>query len=269
MRKICVINQKGGVGKTTTAVNLAAGLAMSKKRVLLIDLDAQSNVASCLPSDDTKKGVLDLFIRGADVNECIYNIGKNLDVISSSEAIVWGEMSLVNKEGKEYILQDKLMNLKNYDYVIVDCPPSMGIMCQNAILYCNEAIIPTSTDILGLEGLRKVTKNIKAFAESFGHQITITKVVPTMYDQRIKLCTQILNEVRNEYYGLVTDVIRINSKLKEAPRKKMSIFRYDPGSTGAKDYRKLVNTIIHEEKRVLKRLEQASMMPREAIAAAD
>lgn len=249
MRKICVINQKGGVGKTTTAINIAAGLALNDKRVLLLDLDTQGHVATYFPIKEYKKDMYDLLTNGANVKECIINIGKNLDVITSSSNMRIAEAMLHKKEDGNEKLKQKMIDVEGeYDYVLIDCPPSIGIITQNAVLYADEAFIPTGTDVLGLDGLRKIIKTINEFNKQFGHKLKISKVIPTLYDKRNKICKKILDELKNEFYGIVTDPIRINSKLKEAPGAKKSIFRYAKSSSGAKDYGKLVDMILHENK---------------------
>ncbi len=248
MRKICVVNEKGGVGKTTTAVNIGAGLSRIDKRVLLIDLDPQGSVGTCL-NDTSQKDMFDLLMEGADIRECIKPLGKNLEIITSKDNLIDAELSLVSKKNNLALLRTKLANLSGYDYVIIDCPPSLSLLTQNALLFAHEAFIPVSTDYLGLKGLHKVCKIVKDFAEKFDHDIKVTKIIPTLYDGRSRHCTKILNDIKNEYYELVSDPIRVNTKLKEAPQHGKSIFKYANSSRGAKDYLKLVQSVVYDEPR--------------------
>lgn len=251
MRKICIINQKGGVGKTTTTISIAAGLSRNKKKVLIIDLDAQGNLATSL-NVEYEKDLYHVLTENADVRQCTKYLGKNLDIIPSKETLTKTESLITNLDDKELLLRDKLSKIKGYDYVLIDCPPSLGLLNQNAMLYANEAFLPVSTDHLGFDALEKMTGVIDAINKRFSHNIRITKVIPTMYDKRIRSCTTYLDRIRSSFYEYTTHPIRINSKLKEAPSKGMSIFSYAPASRGAKDYAKLVKIIINEEDKMLK-----------------
>ena len=248
MRKICIINQKGGVGKTTTTINIGAGLSRKDKKILIIDLDAQGNINSSLKLE-SYKDIYDFLFENAELNECIARVGKNMDIIRSKETLTKSEVFLAKEEEKEFLLKTKLKDLHGYDYVLVDCPPSLGLLNQNAMLFANEAIIPVSTDYLGMEALRKMSVAIRAINKHFDHNLKITKVVPTMFDKRSKLSKQILKEMENEFYDIVSDPIRINSTLKECPMNKMSIFAYDKNSKGAEDYEKLVKSILRDEQK--------------------
>lgn len=253
MRKICIINQKGGVGKTTTSVNLGWGLAKEGKKVLVVDLDAQGNISTCLPAE-SKKDLFDLLVEGADIGECISHVTDNLDIIKSKETITKAELILVGEQSRETVLRRKLEALKNYnyDYIILDCPPSLGLLNQNAILYSNEAIIPASTDVLGFDGLKKMVAAISKLNDVFGHSCTVTKIIPTLFDIRNKVCVSTLKQMQSEFYELVSDPIRINAKIKEAPSVKKAIFEYDKSSRGAEDYKNLVKQVIRDEKKFAK-----------------
>jgi len=246
MRKLCIINQKGGVGKTTTTVNLAFGLAMQGKRVLIVDNDPQGNVSTCL-GGESYKDMYDLLIENADVQECIAHIAPNLDLLKSKETLTKAEFILMGEASRETVLRRKLAPIKGYDYIIVDCPPSLGLLNQNALLYSDEAIIPATTDVLGFDALKKMMTAIHKINEVFGHNIQITKVIPTMHDVRNKICVETLSKMQNEYYNLVADPIRISSKFKEAPDKKKSIFEYDKSGKGAEDYERLVKNVLRDE----------------------
>lgn len=246
MRKICIINQKGGVGKTTTTVNLGAGLSRLGKKVLIIDLDPQGNVAVCL-DNSSYKDMYDFLMESAELKECVQNLGKNLDIITSKETLTKAEQMLVNETQRETFLRRKLKQIKGYDYVLLDCPPSLGLLNLNALLYANEAFIPVSTDVLGMHGLRAMIEAVNDVAEAFDHDIKVTKIIPTLHDRRNKICVQMLTKLKNEYYELVSEPIMVCSKLKEAPASGKSIFNYAKSSQAAKDYLCLVNQTAHDE----------------------
>ncbi|MBT3304065.1 ParA family protein [Candidatus Woesearchaeota archaeon] len=249
MRKICIINQKGGVGKTTTTINLGAGLSRKNKKVLIIDLDAQGNIDSSL-NLESYKDVYDFLFENAELNECIAHVGKNLDIMRSKETLTKSEIFLAaEEEEREFLLKRKLEELDSYDYVLVDCPPSLGLLNQNAMLFADEAIIPVSTDFLGMDALRKMAIAIKDLNQHFDHTLKISKVVPTMFDKRTKLSHKIMSEIQNEFYNIVTDPIRVDSKLKECPLEKKSIFAHAKSSKAAKDYMKLVTSLLRDEKK--------------------
>ena len=246
MRKICVINQKGGIGKTTTAVNVAAGLSRFGKRVLIIDLDSQSNVELSLKSDNDYT-VYDFLFEDVLYTECLSSLGKNLDAIKGDRDIVYAEQDILNEKEGMTRIKNRLMTIKDYDYVIFDCSPSMSAINRCALLYSSEVLIPTSTDYLGFEGLNKMIDAVNRFAKKHSHDIVISKIVPTMYDKRNNICNQILKKIQNEFYQYTSTPIRMNAKLKEAPMAKKSIFKHAPSSPGAKDYLALVKEIISDE----------------------
>lgn len=249
MRKICVINQKGGVAKTTSVINIASGLARQNKKVLIIDLDPQGNAGKCLNAQSTKD-IYDFLVESADSKECITKLDKNLDIITSRETLTKAELILVGEQNRENILKKKLKKVKEYDYLIIDCPPSLGLLSQNAMLYADEAFIPVSCDILGFDALKKMVIAIRTLNNVFDHSLLITKIIPTMYDRRNKVCREMYHKMRNEFYELVSDPIRVNSKLKEAPREGKCIFSYDNSSRGAQDYFSLVRHVMQDEQKI-------------------
>jgi chromosome partitioning protein len=247
MKKICIINQKGGVAKTTTTINIGAGLSRMGQRVLIIDLDAQASIEQCLPLIPNK-GLFDLLIENAELQECITHMGKNLDVIPSDERLIQAELMLSKDAAKEQLLAKKLEKLEKvqkYDYVLLDCPPAYNIISQNAMFFADQAFIPATTDVLGLAAIKKTIQNIENFNYIYDHDLKVAKIIPTMHDRRNKINREILAELQNEYYELVTDPISINSKLKESPKVKKSIFSYAKNSRGAKDYKALVENIFY------------------------
>ena len=243
MRIISIINQKGGVGKTTTAINLAAGLSRKDKKVLLIDLDPQGNVDTSLKVK--AEGDLSDAIMGQQViQQCISNIAANFDVITSKESLQDAESFIAEQENKRLFLKNLFKSVNSYDFIIVDCPPSIGLLNQNALAFCKEAFIPVSTDYLGLEGLKNMIAFIQKSNNHNGTDIKISKVIPTMYDVRNKICKETLAEIQTEFSQLCSYPIHINSKLKEAPKYGKSIFSYAASSRGAKDYGQLVEEVV-------------------------
>ena len=251
MRKICIINQKGGVGKTTTAINLASGLSREQRKILLVDLDPQGNVSTSL-HNEIKKDVFDLLFNNAKPAECITRLGNNLDIIPSKETLTKAETLLQKMPNKQHLLSQKLKEIESdYDYIIIDCPPSLNVLNQNAILFSNEAFIPVMTDYLSFDALNKMIEAIEEINSFYDHSCSVTKIIPTMFDKRNKLAKEILNTINSDHYGLVADPIRVCSKVREAPQKGKSIFRHAPKSRGALDYTTLVRHVIYDEQETL------------------
>ena len=250
MRKICVINQKGGVGKTTTAVNLAAGLARKKRKVLIIDFDPQGNVSTYLGMDDLGEYLTsyDMLIHSKTPDECLVNVAPNLDLIISDLSLTEAELILSGKPSRETVFKRTMKKLEAYyDYIIVDCPPSIGLLNINALLYCDEAFIPVSTDFLALTGLKKMLHIIDQINDVFEHDLKVSAIIPTLYNLRSKLSKQILEKMVCEFKGIVYDPIRLNAKLQESPASGSVIFDYDKKSRGAEDYKQLVKEVIASE----------------------
>ena len=243
MRIICIMNHKGGVGKTTSAVNLAAGLSRKDKKVLLIDLDSQSNVGVSLRIN-SEYTLYDALTGKIPVENCIMNLAKNFDVIISKENLTKAEFYLSQQQNANLILKKMLEHVSGYDFMLIDCPPSLGILNQNVLAFCKEVFIPTSTDYLGYDALMKMEKVVEEINKNYRHDLRITKVIPTLFDRRNKVCKQTLEDMKSHFNGVVSVPIRTNSKVREAPKYGKSIFNHAKSSSGADDYQQLVNEVL-------------------------
>jgi chromosome partitioning protein len=262
MKKIAVINQKGGSGKTTTVVNTGAYLSLSGKKVLLIDLDPQAHTTIHLgfnPSE-IKKSVYDVLVNEISIEDAMVQTKmKNLFLLSSKIDLASAEIELVNTIGREIILRDALKKYKNlFDYVLIDCPPSLGILTLNALTAVNEIFIPIQAEFFALEGLTKLIQTIKIIKERINPDIEISGVIITMYDQRKNICKEVLQKVEKHFKDKVFKTkIRENVRLAEAPSFGQTIITFAPNSYGAIDYKGLVREIIrgetHEKNRIRQR----------------
>lgn len=246
---IALANQKGGVGKTTTSMNLAASLATLEKRVLLIDADSQANASSGLGVDLSKVdcSIYECLISGADVHEAIYTTDiDRLDIIPSNINLVGAEVEMLNFERREYILKKLLQMVNNeYDYILIDCSPSLGLITVNALTAAHSVIIPVQCEYFALEGISKLLNTIKIVKKKLNPELEIEGFLLTMYDSRLRLANQIYDEVKRHFQELVfKTVIQRNVKLSEAPSHGLPAILYDADSTGAKNHLALAKEII-------------------------
>lgn len=250
---IAITNQKGGVGKTTTAINLSACLAEKKKKVLTIDIDPQGNTSSGLGIDknNIENTIYELLIGKADVKDCIYpSAMRKLSIIPSNINLSGAEIELINMKKKEYLLRDRIEKIKGkYDYIIIDCPPSLSLLTINAMTAADSVIVPIQSEYYALEGLSQLIHTIDLIKERLNPDLYIQGVVFTMYDARTNLSVQVVDNVReNLDVHIYNTIIPRNVRLAEAPSYSMPIILYDARSSGAYAYRKLVIEVIKEKR---------------------
>ncbi len=248
-KKIAISNQKGGVGKTTTAVNLSSCLAVLEKKVLLIDLDPQSNATSSLglENDKIENGIYQLFEELCSPSDSIVNTNIiNLDIIPSHIDLVGIEIESIDLIDREYILKNVIVKVeKEYDYIIIDCPPSLGLLTLNALTASDSVIIPIQCEYFALEGLGKLLNTIKSIQKIHNKNLSIEGLLLTMYDSRLKLSNQVIKEVKLHFNEMVfKTIIHRNVKLGEAPSYGENILDYDVSSTGANNYLNLARELM-------------------------
>ena len=251
-RIIAVANQKGGVGKTTTAINLSACLAEKNKKVLTLDMDPQGNTTSGLGVDknQAENTVYELILDESELSDCIYSsVMGNLSVIPSNINLSGAEIELIGFENKEYLLKSKLDMIKdNYDYIIIDCPPSLNLLTINAMTAADSVIVPIQCEYYALEGLSQLIHTIDLIKERLNPKLEIEGVVFTMYDARTNLSLQVVENVKeNLDTTIYKTIIPRNVRLAEAPSHGKPINVYDPRSTGAESYRLLAQEVIDRE----------------------
>ena len=248
-RIIAVANQKGGVGKTTTAINLAACLSVKGKKVLLIDMDPQGNTTSGVGVDknDLEYTIYDLMIGESTIGDCIIkNVFRDMDLIPTSVDLAAAEIELIGVERKEFILKDEIDFIKDkYDFIIIDCPPALSMLTINAMTTANSVIVPIQCEYYALEGLSQLMHTIKLVSERLNPSLEIEGIVFTMYDGRTNLSVQVVENVRNNIGTNVYDsIIPRNIRLAEAPSYGLPIIQYDPKSAGAEAYMALAAEVI-------------------------
>ena len=245
---ISVANQKGGVGKTTTAVNLSALLSKKGKKVLLIDTDPQGNATSGVGVDKTVSfSVYDVLVDDVEIENTLQLTEmKNLEVCPSNINVAGAEVQLVSKENREYKLKEKIEKIKNdYDYVIIDCPPSLGLVTLNAFTASDSVLIPIQCEYYALEGLGQLINTINLVKKRLNKELVIEGALLTMYDARTNLSNQVVKEVKNYFDDKVyKTVIPRNVKLSEAPSYGMPICMYDARSKGSRCYDKFAKEFI-------------------------
>ena len=249
---IAIANQKGGVGKTTTAINLAASLATLKKKVLLIDADPQANATSGLGFDPKglQSSVYECLVDDYPIKSAVlHSQVENLDVLGSRIDLVGAELELINKPSREKVLRTILASLdKEYDYILIDCSPSLGLITVNALTAANSVIIPVQAEYFALEGISKLLNTVRIIKAKLNTGLHIEGFLLTMYDARLRLANQIYEELKSHFGDIVfTTVIPRNPRLSDAPSHGLPALLYDPQSRGAISHLQLAQELIEKE----------------------
>ena len=242
-KRIAVFNHKGGTGKTTTAINLAAGMAEAGRRVLLIDADGQGNVGASLGICG-QRSLYHVLVNGAKAGEVAVPVRSGLDVLTSNETLAAAELYLAERPNRDRIMRERLGDAcRDYDTVVIDCAPALSLMNQNAMVYADSVVVPVACDYLSLIGVKQVLRTIRNVRELLQHNVQLLGVLPTFFDVRNRISRDAILTLRRHFEGRCYDPIRINTTLREAPSAKQTIFEYAPRSHGAEDYERLVQRV--------------------------
>lgn len=253
MKVVCIFNQKGGVGKTTTNINLCANLAMNGHKVLTIDIDPQGNTTSGLGIDKKKlkHSIYDVITSDISIEDVMFEseLINNFYIVPSNMELVGAEIELINKEKREIILREKIKKLENkFEYIFIDCPPSLGFLTINALTAADSVLIPIQCEFYALEGVSQLINTIQLVKRSLNKDLEIEGVVMSMYDNRTKLCNEVAAEVNKYFKDKVYDTsIPRNIRLAEAPSFGLPIMLYDDKCRGAEAYEKLAKEFLEKQ----------------------
>jgi chromosome partitioning protein len=254
MRKIAIVGFKGGIGKTTTCVNLGAALALRGHRVLIIDTDTQANVAMALGINTYKKSLTHVLTHKAQAKECVLRARKNLDILPSDIGLFKAQQRMVLEMAREEIFEELFMELTDYDYQLIDCAPSVSLLTVNTLAYTEEVFIPVSMEMLAVSSVEQFVNYLKNINRILGRETTIRLIIPTLYDPRRKISEHVVKMLR-KIGPIVAEPIWVDTKLSEAPGVGKTIFEYASRSRGAIDYARLTEFVVKmppvEEKKSL------------------
>lgn len=245
---VSVINQKGGTGKTTTTINLGRALSKLGKKVLLVDLDPQSNLSYSLDITQPEYTLADAFTGARKLKDLIVGKEENFSVVPGSNELVDVEISLVKEEKRESFLKNILAGAKGFDYILIDCPPSLSVLTVNALTASQQVVIPLQMEVLTLQGLNQILATVGKIKNTLNNKLKVKGIVVVMYDKRRKLSSEIEDYLQqNIDEKIFRSRIRLNVKLAEAPSFGQSILDYDPASNGAQDYLALAHEFLESE----------------------
>ena len=243
-KKLAIFNHKGGTGKTTTSVSIAAGLAMKGLKVLLVDTDSQGNVGVSL-GVKAERTLYHVLVMGLKPQDVAVKVRENLDLLPSNETLAAAELYLAGRQNRDRILKDRLASAaSHYDVIVLDCSPSLSLLNQNALVFADGILVPVACDFLSLVGVRQVIKTVKNVNALLHHPVQIYGVLPTFYDARARICRDAWGTMKEHFGDRCFQPVRSTTKIKEAPAQGKTIFEYAPDSHAAADYQRVVDRLI-------------------------